>query len=266
MRSSTIVPTTTNDVTDATLKSGPTRLLAFLQGVANPGIRAKFAALGWSERRLEEAWALLAVVKEASVLASSAVSDPVTEAIAACEEWQSVGLVRARAMLQLSSPAQAGFMFQDLVAGKGAAAVFNVSTFLGRRQALEDAGERKANRKADHEALDVLEEAGVTAMVIKSLEGHVDTVHGVVAAPRPQRDDAEAMLLDGLRKIDAWLSAWIDMARTVITRRDQLIRLGIVKRRPRKDHAGAVAPPMGGVIAPPVAGPVAPLSGIILVE
>lgn len=49
---------------------------------------------------------------------------------------------------------------------------------------------------------------------------------------------------------------WSDCARTVITRRDQLIRLGIGKRRPRKSD---VQPPpnVTPVVATPVPPPVA---------
>jgi len=43
------------------------------------------------------------------------------------------------------------------------------------------------------------------------------------------------------------------MARTVVTRRDQRIRLGIAKRRPRRVNVVVVAPPL--VPAPPVVTP-----------
>ena len=269
MASAKIVPTNASDVTEATLKAGPARLLMFLQGAADPAVRAKFAALGWSTQRLEEAWGLLAMVKQASVLASAPVADPIAEAIAACEEWQAAGLIRARAMLQLSFPEQAFFIFHGFVAAKGTAAVLNVSTFLERRHVLENAAERKASRKTDREALAVLEEAGVTAEVLENLHGHVGTVQSATAAPRTEISDAEALRLDGLRKIHAWLTAWSDMARTVITRRDQLIRLGIAKRRPRKGSSVVVDPPVTVPTTPappPVAGPLAPPDGIVAAE
>jgi hypothetical protein len=41
------------------------------------------------------------------------------------------------------------------------------------------------------------------------------------------------MQASSLRKVHAWLTAWSEMARSVITRRDQRIRLGIAKRRAR---------------------------------
>ena len=46
MRMIQIATLATSDVSDETLKSGPSRLLTFLQGVADPAIRAQFATLG----------------------------------------------------------------------------------------------------------------------------------------------------------------------------------------------------------------------------
>ena len=110
---------------------------------------------------------------------SGLASDPITDAIASCKAWQDTGLVRARAMMQLALPEQAAFMFHDFVAGTGTEAVLNVSTFLQRRKELENGAERKASRKADHEALAVLEETGITKEALKQLEGLVDTVQTV---------------------------------------------------------------------------------------
>jgi len=48
--------------------------------------------------------------------------------------------------LNLSFPKQAAFVFENFVAGKGMAAVLNVSTFLVRRHALASGAGRKATR------------------------------------------------------------------------------------------------------------------------
>lgn len=253
MRTIQIAPTASGDVTDDTLKLGPTRLLTFLQGVSDPAIRALFAPLGWSDQRLDEAWSLLNELKAANKIPSTPVPDPVTEGIASCEAWQATGLIRARAMMQLAFPEQAAFMFHDFVPGTGTAAVLNVATFLQRRQELENGVERKGTRKADHEALQVIEETGVTKDTLKKLQGFVDSVQTVAAPIRPQHlADADAKRTEVLRKIHAWITAWSEMARTVITRRDQMIKLGIAKRRSHKAK-GAVTPPAPPVTpAPPV--------------
>jgi hypothetical protein len=253
MRTIQIAPTAAGDVTDETLKLGPPRLLTFLQGVSDPAIRALFAPLGWSDQRLDEAWSLLNELKAANKIPSTPVPDPVTEGIASCEAWQATGLIRARAMMQLAFPEQAAFMFHDFVAGTGTEAVLNVATFLQRRQELDNGVERKGTRKADHDALQIIEETGVTKEMLKKLQGFVDNVQTVAAPIHPQHlADADAKRTEVLRKIHAWITAWSEMARTVITRRDQMIKLGIAKRRSHKAK-GAVTPPAPPVTpAPPV--------------
>jgi hypothetical protein len=39
---------------------------------------------------------------------------------------------------------------------------------------------------------------------------------------------------EGLRQIHAWLASWSEIARSVVTRRDHLIHLGLAKRRASK--------------------------------
>jgi len=77
-----------------------------------------------------------------------------------------------------------------------------------------------------------------------------DTIESTPAAPLTQHKQSprEAALL----AVYDWVQDWSDCARTVITRRDQLIRLGIGKRRPRKSDAQPTP-------QPPVAPPVAPV-------
>jgi hypothetical protein len=248
-----IAPTAVGEVTEETLKLGPTRLLTFLQGVSDPAIRAQFAVLGWSDERFDEAWSLLSELRAANKI-PAAIVDPIAQAIASCEAWQSTGLIRARAMLQLSFPEQAAFIFHDFVAGAGMEAVLNVSTFLERRKALENGPERSASRDADGQALAVLTETGVTPEVLAQLHAFVETVHTVATVQPQELADAEARRTEVLRKIHAWVMAWSEMARTVITRRDQMIKLGIAKRRSHKNKADVVVTPVVPAIpelAPP---------------
>jgi hypothetical protein len=247
-----IVPAT-NDVTDSTLKSAPERTLAFLNGASDPAIRTALAAVGWSSEHVEEAMRLIAGVHGVGVVAPKV--DPTVEAIAACEAWLTAEFVRARARLQLSFPEQALFLFHDLVGGKGSEAVLDVKTFLERRHELENSAARKATRKVDHEALALLAAVGVTKAEVKRLGELVTTAQAVVAQ---EIDEASVKRVEALRKIYAWVTAWSEIARTVITRRHQLIRLGIAKRRSTKAKSAIVAPvaaPPAVAAPPPVAAP-----------
>ncbi len=243
-----IAPTASSDVTEPTLKTSPSRLLVFLQGVADPSILAQLRRVGWSDDRVDEAWSLLGELK-ALGMAPEAGPNPVHEAIASCEEWQATGLVRARAMLLMSLPQHAAFLFHDAEGGPGMAAVLTVATFLERRQALETAPDRKATRKVDHEALLIMEESGVTQETVKYLERMVATARASSQPTSASRSQLDAKRLDTLRRIYTWISTWGDVARTVIDRRDQLIRLGLAKRRPRKTES---APKPAPVVAPVV--------------
>jgi hypothetical protein len=249
-----IAATAASDIHENTLKLAPARLLAFLQGVAEPAIGAQLAPCGWSDERSEEAWSLLNELRSTGV--PTTLADPVLEATAACEAFQATGLVRARAMLQLTHPEQAMFLFHDFVPGRGPEAVLNVAMFLTRRRELERGVDRKASRAADHEALAIIEQSGTSKERLKELEGMVAVVQS--AAPRePAPRAAETQRLDTLRKIHAWITAWSEMARTAVTRRDQLIRLGLAKRRVGRGKR-AVAPKVAVPVSPvsPVAPPV----------
>ena len=68
--------------------------------------------------------------------------------------------------------------------------------------------------------------------------------------------------MNALRKMHTWVVAWGDVARTVVTRRDHQIRLGIAKRRsPRKAAPPGPIPVV--VVPPPAAAPViAPVASL----
>jgi len=253
-----IASTAANDVSEATLKNAPRRMLTFLQGIADPAIGAHLAPLGWSEERLEQAWALLNELKSVSVVAPVTTASPIPAAVEACEAWEATALVRARAMLELSHPEQARFLFHDYAPGKGMGAVLNAATFLQRRHALDKAEDRRDTRKSDQEALAVLEQIGTTRESLKRLQVMVDTAQTVAASSvvRPEVEERHTARLDVLRQIHAWVTAWSEMARTVVTRRDHMIRLGIAKRRAPKAKAVVTPPPP--VVTPPVVMPPAP--------
>lgn len=161
-------------------------------------------------------------------------------------------------MLELSHADQAMFLFHDYAPAKGMGAVLNAATFLQRRHALDKAEDRKESRRSDQEALAVLEQIGTTKESLKRLQVMVDTAQ-TVAEPSVvllETEERQSARLQVLRQIHAWVTAWSEVARTVVTRRDQMIRLGIAKRRAPK--AKAVMPPPPVVVPPPVVMPVAP--------
>jgi len=264
MTTSTSAAVAVNDVTENTLGGVPARTLKFLEGAGAPGIRSALAGVGWNATHIDEAWALLTALKATHVVAPPPQGDSVLEAINACETWQATSFVRARARLTLTFPDQATFLFADITPGKGMEAVLNVATFLARRHTLASGTGRKATRKVDHEALAFLEKTGITKEEIARLGGLVGKAHDVVVPDDTQAEEAKRLgdeRLVILRKLYAWLTAWSEIARTVVTRRDQLIRLGLAKRRASSSKASTtpVPPPVVASPAPPpVATPAPP--------
>ncbi len=136
----------------------------------------------------------------------------------------------------------------NLAGGAGVAAVVSVSIFLDRLHALENSPDRKSTRKADHAALATLERRGITTQERKHMRHLVDLVETSAAA---NADTViETMTVDArmqaLLTLHAWLQDWSDSARSVIKRRDQLLRLGIGKRQKRTP----APPPAQPVVVP----------------
>jgi hypothetical protein len=241
MNSNTIVTTNVMHVTDLTLERAPGRALTFLRGAGEKEVSELLQPVGWTKDRLDEGYSLLNALRDLAVFTPPAPHGPVAAAVAICEGWKATGLVRARAMLLISYPDVESTMFHDFDnTAKGAQAVLDVDTFLERRTGLEKGVGRKGNRKADHAALEVIERSGTTREVLIELASAVRTARTYVASPVTEVVDPEVRR-QALRRIYAWLTAWSDVARTVLKRRDYQIRLGIAKRKPRGKKA-VVAP------------------------
>ncbi|HEY1959247.1 MAG TPA: hypothetical protein VGH28_26715, partial [Polyangiaceae bacterium] len=167
---------------------------------------------------------------------------PVADATQKIEAWQSTMFLRAHAALRRLHPAQDTFLFENLATGTGVAAVVAVSMFLERLDALESSADRKASRKADHAALATLEKRGVTKDERKQIHSLVQLVETTPAPAVVDVAPSPDVRMAALVELHAWVQDWSDCARAVITRRDQLLRLGIGKRRARAVAAPAPQP------------------------
>jgi hypothetical protein len=245
-----------SNVSRSTQELALIRALQFLRAVGtDANIMEALKQTGFDEAAQKQGWALvLTAYAAANGPAAAGISDaPINEAISKVESWQSAMFTRAHAALRRFHPDQDTFVFTNLVTGSGIAAVPSVSTFLDRLDALESSADRKATRKADHASLETLAQRGVTKEQRKEMRTLVKWVETTTASPlsTPIQSPREAALL----AVYDWVQDWSDCARTVVTRRDQLIRLGIGKRRSRKQDAQPDPTP-----APIVAIPVVPAS------
>jgi hypothetical protein len=225
-----------------TLDETPARVLAFLRGVGTSAvIRAALASRGYAPDDHAEGWEFLhrvAGYRDGKV--APAGDAEAQKAIAALDAWDEPTFRVSRAALERLHPAQAAFVFQNLEPATGAGAVLSVKTFLDRLDALEGSPDRKGTRKADHAALETLAKRGVTKDERTRLRALAEIAQGFGAEAKPD-PSAEARQAD-LIALRAWYDDWSETARSVITRRDHLIRLGLAKRKKSAKGAPAVDP------------------------
>jgi len=222
----------------------PERALTFLRAVGtSPVIRTIMAAHGYTQQEHDLGWKLLQQVSGYTPPAPGPASglgldaDPaVRDAIARLDEWDEPNFEWIEAALKRAFPQVAEFVFNNLKPGEGAEAVVSVATLLARLEALDSAKEREATRKQDHAALKLLEARGLTKKVRESLAADVATAKKgtqatVVLDPSAKDEQAEEQHQTAQADLYAWYKDWTATARTHITRRDYLIRLGLANRK-----------------------------------
>jgi hypothetical protein len=251
-----VKPFTTNP-SIATLEDTPPRALEFLRGVgASPEILRLLSKAGYTKKVHEEGLQLLTSIvslpREKGAFHS--VSAIYEAAVKEVTTWQKKDLRRIKATVTRFHPAEAEYLFSNLDFSPGVDAVLMVSIFLDRLASLANDPDRKATRKADHAVLETIKERGVTDPEIKHLRGLVKEaqttpVPDVVA---PAETDAR---VEALRALRAWYTDWAETARTVLTRRDHLIRVGLATRKRTQTPAPPAVTP---VVPSPAVAPDAP--------
>lgn len=213
-----------------TLEETPARTLTFLRAIGTSAeIRAALAERGYSAEEHAQGWDLLHNVAGYPQTTPNPQSGATQQAIETIDAWDEPTFRIAQAALARLHPEQAAFVFDHLQPATGAAAVLTVRTFLERLDALENSPERIATRTEDLAALGTLEKRGITKAERQRMQQLLDVAQGLPASV-PQGDSLEVRL-DELRALRAWFDDWTQTARIVITRRDQLIRLGLAKRK-----------------------------------
>jgi hypothetical protein len=239
-----------------TLEETPQRALAFLSGVGtNAAIRTLLSGRGYSEAEHQEGWELLHLAAGYETpLAVPREDRAAAEAIAAIDAWDEPNFRLARAALTRRFPEQAEFLFQDLNAACGPAALLSVRTFLDRLDMLE--GKRpgrnhkhKATQKADQAAVATLEARGITPTERAGLRRLIAVAErGAKADPKSAEASAAAEAqatrrAQALLELRGWFDEWAEVARVIITRRDYLIRLGLARRKKSKKEDPTTPPP-----------------------
>lgn len=229
-----------------TLEDMPERALRFLSGAGrNLAIFSVLAKYGYDQAEHSEGWRLLKASSEASHVTKAEGANPVEarEATDALDQWDEPWFRIASSALARRFPEQERFVFNnDLSPAAGAGAVLAVSTFLDRLDALESSPDREATREADHAAVALLAERGITSAERQRLRELVAAAQTVPNVPSPDElaraeaaaAAAEEEQLRQLRQLYLWHREWSTIAREAISRRDYLIQLGLASRRSQK--------------------------------
>lgn len=219
----------------------PGRTLTFLRGVGtSPTLRAILNQCGYSDEEHQLGWRLLHTVAGFAPgrQALGPDADPaVRAAVLELDAWDEPHFARVDAMLARRYPEQRDFVFNNLKAAQGVGAVLTVATFLGRLDALEKGEGRKASHKEDLAALALLDARGIGKAERHRLRKLVEVAQqGTEAATLPVVDDTAREAHEAaLMELYLWYKDWSTSARSAIRRRDHLIRLGLAKRKARKE-------------------------------
>lgn len=128
------------------------------------------------------------------------------------------------------------------------AGVLNVKTLVARLRELKSSPARKATRKQDQAALDLLAERGITPELVDQLEGQLKVA---TSAPEVEQvDDAAIEAADeayvrALGELREWYDEWSRVARVAVTRRDHLMLLGLAHPKSREGEAETPEIPAG---------------------
>lgn len=243
-------PTTTQGPSHSVLSDVPARALQLLSTLSRSiPIRAALAQRGYEDADHQEGWALLLKVSgyREPVATSSTLSADVRDAVATLDAWDEPNFRILRATLERRHPEQAAFVMEGLAPAEGAAAVLGVATLLDRLDALESGKGRKATHKEDLAALATLAKRGITKEERMRLRALVETAsradmpeaaETLAAQAEPaasaKADKAKAAQAEAKNALYGWYREWSETARSVITRRDYLIRMGLSKRKSGK--------------------------------
>jgi hypothetical protein len=225
---------------DTVLDDTPARALKLLGALStNRAIRAILAKRGYTQADHERGWQLTLKASGYRRPPPVVLDTPASrDAIAAIDAWDEPNFRVARAALSAEFPKQNAFVFQDLAAQTGVAAVASVTTFLDRLDALEAGKDREATREADLAALaklatrgiDAAERARLRKLLEIALGPSADTPADAVPEIDPAAEENEQR--EAKLALWRWYTEWREIARADVKRKDHLIQLGMAERKP----------------------------------
>jgi hypothetical protein len=211
-------------VGDAVLEATVERAFKFLRGVGtSEPIRAALAKVGYGAEEHDAGWRYAHAVSGYQRPVAAEPTKAIADAIAAIDAADEELFAISAATLKHRFPAQEKILFANLSATRGPGAVVGMKTYLDRLTALETSADAD-----DQAAVALLAKRGITPARRAELAALVATAESyeAPAADVPAEDNRENLL-----RLRAWYEEWSGVARSIIKRRDHLIRLGLAQRR-----------------------------------
>lgn len=251
------------------LRDTPFRVLQFLRGAGMwRSIRHVLEEHGYMPAEHDLGWRLLMASMSSATARDGDLMAPTRDAVSELADVESPLFRSSRAALDRLHPEQGELVFHNLEPAGGAGAVASVALFLERLDALESDPNRAQTREADQAALQTLAVRGVGPDKRAQLRRLVDVAMNVSGVGADSVDEATdgpefARHQRDLLALYAWYVDWAAVAKAYIRRREQLVRLGLGRRRKRKGADEATTPTTTGgsppdapiVGAPPPAAP-----------
>ena len=224
-------------VGDETLDETPSRMITFLNAASRSEIFIHLETIGYSAAIHSEGWKLLEATSDARFLPSPDAKPPTTAEAAALAEvdaWDEDGFRIANASLRARFPEVHKALMDGLSPARGPAALLGVTKFLNRLDTIERTGQPKGAR----EAIALL----ATRKIDKAVRANLRAKIKLAQTPSVLARMDEAALAraaeqrkNALIAARAFFEEWSELARTVIKRRDYLIRLGLAQRISRTE-------------------------------
>lgn len=212
----------------------PLRVLRFLTAVSRSiEIRAALAGGGYGAADHQEACELLLRLVRYQEPPPLPAEPTAAAAKAELDTWYERHGRLIRAALQLRFPVQAHFLLAGLpgaVAGDGQGLVA-VLLLLNRLDALEKSPARAATREEDRQALALLARRGITPEERVRLQDVTVRGRSLDSSRDAEAPARLAEQQETLRALHIWHREWSETARAVISRRDLLVRLGLIRRQ-----------------------------------
>ena len=214
-----------------------TKLLSGIGAVAV--IRTLLAEAGMTDEAIIEGrdllFACLAAPRGATAELDTDGARAQRASVAELDQWDEPNFGRFSATLKRHYPAAGAYVFHNLSASTGVAAVEGIATFLTRIDALEGGTDpdRQGTKKDDKKAVDLLTERGLSkaerARLRKLVNVALSPTGTLPDAPSTQTPEERTRALTALRE---WYDEWAATARAVVKKKSYLIRLGLASRKP----------------------------------